>query len=169
MSAPLRILVAEDNEEDAHLLRCAFERARMDASVYFVKDGQELIDYLEGRSPFADPVAHPLPTLLLLDLELPRVSGLEALVWLRRQARLQKLTVVVLSGSERPKDIGRARELGVLDCLAKPRHPGDLVGILRELELLWRKITSPPVSPVPPEQPTPLAPGFEPQADSPVI
>lgn len=169
MSAPLRILVAEDDEDDAYLLRCAFEQAALHATVHFVADGQELIDYLQGLAPFDDPVASPLPTLLLLDLDLPRVSGLEALAWLRAQPRLRNLTVVVLSGSDEPAERARVRDLGVLDFLSKPRQPRDLVRILRELVELWQKITSPPRSRVSPEHLAPVGPDHRPQADFPVI
>ncbi len=168
MSAPLRILVAEDNPDDAYLLRCAFEQARLRATVHFVRDGQELIQYLTGLTPFDDPVANPLPTVLLLDLDLPRVSGLEALAWLRQQPGLRQLTVVVLSGSEQAQDLARVRELGVLDFLSKPRQPRDLVRILRELEELWAKITQSPLPADPPPDPAPLASGYG-QADSPMI
>ncbi len=167
MSAPLRILVAEDDKDDAHLLRCAFQQAQLEATVHFVADGQELIDYLQGAAPFDDPVSHPLPTLLLLDLDLPRVSGLGVLGWLRTQPSLRKLTVVVLSGSEQPLDRARARDLGVLDFLSKPRQPQDLVRILRELEGLWHKITSAPVQGTSPEKPAAVPHGYQP--DSPVI
>src|SRR5947209_18078212 len=93
------ILLAEDNPDDRLILERALARACVGVPLRSVSDGQEVIEYLEGKPPFNDRVAYPMPTLLLLDLNMPRRSGLDALEWIRRQPESAGLTVVILSGS----------------------------------------------------------------------
>src|ERR1043166_3670074 len=108
MDTPLSILVAEDELNDVLFLQRAFAQAGVRAPVYFAKDGQEVMDYLQGNPPFDNPVEFPLPNLLLLDLKLPHVSGFQVLEWLRQQPRLKRLLVVVFSISGDPRDMSRA-------------------------------------------------------------
>ncbi len=144
MNTPLRILVAEDELGDALLLQRAFQKARVNAPIYFARDGQQVLDYLQGKPPFENPVEYPLPSLLLLDLSLPRVSGFEILEWLREQPGLKHLLVVVLSASERPQDISQAYALGANSYVFKPQDPDELVQIVAGLQNYWRGINGPP-------------------------
>ena len=146
MQPPLRILVAENNPDDAFFLRAAFEQAEMEASVNFVHNGQELLDYLRGEPPFGNPVVYPLPNMLLLDLDLPGMNGFRFLAWLRKESRLQDLLVVVLSGSGAGSDLERAYGLGAVDYLVKPHNPQELVPMVRKLEKLWHQVTAQAVS-----------------------
>ena len=114
------ILHVEDDEPYVFLLRLTFERAGITNPLYAVSDGQMAIDYLAGAGAFADRERHPLPCLVLLDLKLPKVGGLEVLKWIREQPELKKLVVVVLSASAQLEDIERAYELGANSYIEKP-------------------------------------------------
>jgi len=142
MQQSLQILVAENNPDDAFFLRSAFEQAESDASVNFVQDGQELLDYLRGEPPFNNRIVYPLPNMLLLDLDLPCIDGLRFLAWLQKEPRMQELVVVVLSGSSASSDLERAFGLGALEYLVKPHNPQELVDVVRKLERLWYQLTT---------------------------
>jgi len=144
MDTPLRILVAEDELDDVLFLRRAFAKAGVITPVYFAKDGQEVLDYLQGHSPFENPVEFPLPDLLLLDLKLPHISGFQVLQWLRQQPCLKRLLVVVLSSSGRPEDMARAYSLGANAYLTKPHEPKELVHIVERLQNYWLSIQAEP-------------------------
>ena len=143
METPLTILVAEDELGDVLLLRRAFDKAQVNTPVYFARNGREVLDYLQGKPPFDNPVEHPLPALLLLDLKLPFVNGFEVLEWVRLQAGLRHMIVVVLSASDQAQDIRRAYELGANSYLIKPHDPRQLVGIVKRLQAHWLSINSP--------------------------
>src|ERR1041385_4413645 len=102
------ILVAEDNPEDAFLLKRAFLQAGINVRLDFVQDGEEVIHYLKGENGFSDRTAFPFPTLLLLDLKMPRLDGFDVLRWLQGQGGLRRLPVTVLSSSDQPKDVNQA-------------------------------------------------------------
>ncbi len=142
MDTPLKVLVAEDDPQDILLLRRAFAQAGMAMPVYFARDGEEVLTYLEGKPPFDNPVEYPLPTLLLLDLNLPYFSGFEVLQWLRAQPKLRCMIVVVFSASDRPEDIRRACTLGANSYVVKPQDPKELVGVVQRLQECWRGINA---------------------------
>ena len=144
MDTPLRILVAEDEVNDVMLLQRAFAQARVKAPIYFAQDGQEVMDYLEGKAPFDNPVEYPLPNLLLLDLRLPRVSGFEVLEWLRGHPTLNRLLVVVFSESGEARDVTRAYSLGANAYIFKPREADELVRIVERLQNYWLNIHAEP-------------------------
>lgn len=144
MNTPLGILVAEDELGDILLLQRAFEKAGVRTPVHIAQDGQEVMDYLTGSPPFSDPVAHPLPALLLLDLKLPVVNGFELIEWLRKEPRLSHMIIVVFSASEDPEDINRAYELGANSYIIKPREPDDLIMIVKQLQQYWLNINASP-------------------------
>ncbi len=157
MNTPLRILVAEDELGDVLLLKRAFQKAGVNAPIYFARDGQEVLDYLQGTPPFDNPVEHPLPSLLLLDLNLPRVNGFEVLEWLRQQPGLSQLRVVVFSASERPEDINQAYALGANSYVFKPQDSDHLVQIVAGLQNYWLSINGPPEAAAPQAAPVTCA------------
>jgi CheY-like chemotaxis protein len=132
--------VAEDLPEDAEILKLAFSSAGVNVPLHFVSDGAEAIEYLKGEQRFANRTEHPLPTLLLLDLKMPRLNGFDVLDWLRLQPGLRRLLVVVFSSSALPEDINRAYELGANSYLAKPAGFRKLEEIARSLESYWSKL-----------------------------
>ena len=106
-----RTLVIEDDPEDAFLLHRAFKDAGISDSVHFVGGGLEALDYLRGKQLSPTSASTTLPSLLLLNLRMPDLSGFEVLEWLQSQP-IEDMTVVVLSGSEQREDVQRAMELG---------------------------------------------------------
>lgn len=137
MSSPSPILLAEDNENDAFLLRLALQKIEVSHPLVVARDGQEAVDYLDGHAPYADRARFPLPSLLLLDLKMPRVNGFEVLAWLRQRPELGALPVVVLSSSGLESDIEKAKQLGADDYRIKPHDFDALLQLLRELKVRW--------------------------------
>src|SRR5437660_6340849 len=114
MTGPPRnqaILLAEDNSDDVLLIRLALEKAGSHDLLRVVRDGEEVVLYLQGEGLYADREQFPVPSLLLLDLAMPRMSGLEVLAWLQPRAEWMHLPVVVLSGFCDEAAIRRAYEL----------------------------------------------------------
>jgi CheY-like chemotaxis protein len=138
------ILVAEDDSTDAFLLKRTFEKAGTVTSLHFVRDGQEVVDYLSGEGSFADREQHPIPSLLLSDLKMPRLDGFQVLDWLRRQPGLKRLPVVILSSSNEPGDVNRAYDLGVNSYLIKPHSAERLTALVQQLHLYWLETNSIP-------------------------
>jgi len=131
MSARSAILVAEDDLNDAFFLERALAEVDPNVPARFVKTGRETLDYLQGNPPFDHRAKNPLPSLLVLDLKMPVVSGFEVLEWVRQDAALHKIPVIVLSGSEAPEDINRAYALGANIYLAKPHRAADLSKLIK--------------------------------------
>ena len=139
------ILVVEDHADDVMLIRRAFQKAKVLCPLVVVEDGDSAVDYLQGTGNYADPHAHPLPVLVLLDLKLPRRSGLEVLEWLRQQPSLRALPVVILTSSKENADIKRAYELGANTYLSKPVEFDALLEIVKTLNLYWLVMAEQPV------------------------
>ncbi len=131
------ILLAEDDENDIFLMGRAFDRAAIPNPLFVVHNGQEAIDYLSGKSQFADREKHPLPGLLLLDLKMPWMDGFDVLSWLRKQNQFDTLPVVVLTSSKLQADIDKTRDLGVYDYRVKPHAFEDLVRLLDDVRTCW--------------------------------
>jgi CheY-like chemotaxis protein len=144
MDTPLTILVAEDELGDELLLQRAFQLAGVEAPVHFARDGREVLNYLQGKGPFENPVENPLPNLLLLDLYLPYVNGFEVLEWVRGQPGLKRMLVIVFTGSETTEDMERAYALGANAYVVKPSAPRDLVRFVERLQKYWLSINSYP-------------------------
>src|SRR6266508_55039 len=131
------ILLAEDDPNDVLLIERAFQRTHVANSLQVVRDGEEALAYLSGQGPFADRERHPLPVLLLMDLKMPRKSGLEVLEWVRQQPGLKRLPITVLSSSNQSPDINRAYELGANSYLVKPAGFDSLLDLVKNLDLYW--------------------------------
>ncbi len=125
------ILLAEDNDNDICIMRRAFDRAGITNPLQVVTDGEQAIAYLEGQVPYLDRTRYPLPVVLLLDLKMPKLNGLEVLEWARQRPELEHLTVHVLSASSRAVDVGRASQLGANAYIIKPSRFEDLVAMLK--------------------------------------
>ncbi len=116
----------------------AMGKAALDCALHAVSDGQMAIDYLKGAGKFADREAFPLPYLVLLDLKLPLVPGLEVLKWIRSEAALA-VPVIVLSSSQQPADVTAAYKLGANAYLLKTCDPGQLLEMSRMIHGFWLK------------------------------
>jgi CheY-like chemotaxis protein len=139
MSAPGHILVAEDDPTDAYFFERAFRRAGIPVTLNFVRDGQEVIDYLQGEGQFADRTSHPLPQLVLLDLKMPRLDGFDVLEWVRHQPGLNGLLIVIFSSSDEPRDINRAYGLGANSYLVKPHSMIELTALVGRFKKYWQE------------------------------
>ena len=113
------MLYVDDEEPDVLLLRLAFKRARLPNPIHTALDGAQAIDYLAGNGPFADRSQYPLPSLVLLDLNLPKKSGFEVLKWVREQPRFSSLPVVIYTSSVGLLDKTTADLLGANDFIVK--------------------------------------------------
>lgn len=137
--APPPVLAAEDEENDAFILRRAFKRVAPAIPLVIVPDGREAIDYLSGAGPYSDRLRHPLPCLLLLDLKMPHMNGFNVLDWLSRQPRYKQLPVVVFSSSCHEADIQKAYKMGAADYQIKPVGFADSMETIRTLLTRWAK------------------------------
>jgi CheY-like chemotaxis protein len=132
------ILLVEDDADDVALMRRAVRKAKIANDLVTVENGDQAVAYLAGDPPYEDRDRHPVPVLVLLDLKLPRRSGLEVLEWIRSQpAPLNRLRVVILTSSKESRDINRAHELGVNSYLVKPPTFDELLELVRTLDLYW--------------------------------
>ena len=138
------VLLVEDSADDVLLIRRAFRRCGADCTISEVNDGDAAVAYLSGAGAYADRSLHPMPTLTLLDLKLPRRNGFEVLLWLRAQPLLRRLPVVVLTGSNQATDIARAYECGANSYLVKPVRFVDLQEMARSLGLYWLSLNERP-------------------------
>jgi CheY-like chemotaxis protein len=127
------ILLADDSEDDILLTRIAFEKAGMKNPLQEVHNGEEAIAYLKGEPPYNDRARFPLPTILLMDLNMPRKNGCEVLLWLRAQKGLRRLPVVILSASMRVEDVTKAFDSGANSFLLKPSSLSELVSTIEAL------------------------------------
>ena len=134
------VLVADDCENDTLLMRIVFERSGFVEPLRFVRDGAAVLAYLRGDGDYADRRQFPLPTVLLLDLNMPRMNGFEVLAWIRQQPALRRLHVYVLSGSSLPDDVRRAYDLGVDSYLVKPGNLNGLLDMARCL-VAWLRLS----------------------------
>jgi CheY-like chemotaxis protein len=133
------VLVAEDNPDDALLLRRALEKAGIRARLKIVSDGEEMLLYLEGRGAYANRGNYPMPSLIILDLKMPRKSGLEVLEWMGRNLHLAVVPKIVLSASNLDADVRAAYNLGANTYFVKPTTFDELVDTMRMVEVYWRK------------------------------
>ena len=140
-----KVLIAEDDPTDIFFLQRAFSSSALPATLHFVRDGQEAIDYLEGEKGYSDRDTYPLPDLMLLDLKMPRLNGFDVLAWLRKQPGLKRLLVTVLTSSDQPQDINRAYDLGANSYLLKPHTSENLFALISQLQRYWLELNRCPV------------------------
>lgn len=131
------ILLVEDDPDDVFFLQEAFKKADMAGALRVVRDGEEAVAYLLGQGAFADRGLHPPPSLVLLDLKLPRKSGLEVLEWRRGQPGMTLVPVVVLTSSVSETDVRRAYELGANAYLVKPIESGAQEEMVETIRRFW--------------------------------
>ncbi len=146
-SKPVTILVAEDDADDRLLLKDAFQESSLANELRFVEDGEQLLAYLRREGEFADPGEAPIAGLILLDLNMPKMDGREALTIIKNDAVLRSIPVVVLTTSAEEDDVFYAYRLGVSSYISKPVTFEGLVNVVKVLNAYWLEVVE-----LPPEQ-----------------
>ena len=141
---PVTILMADDSSDDRFLAREALRESLVVNDLREVEDGEELMDYLCRRGVYADPASSPRPGLILLDLNMPRKSGREALEEIKEDENLRRIPIVVLTTSEDEADIIASYDLGVSSFITKPVTFERLVEIMKAFGKYWIEIVSIP-------------------------
>lgn len=138
MSQPNPVLLhVEDDPNDVLLLQRAIKKANLPITIQAVNDGDKAVAYLSGADNYSDREKFPLPALALLDLKMPRKSGLEVLEWIRQQPKLRRMLVVIFTSSKHDEDINRAYDLGANSYLVKPVGFDMLVETVKLLNQYW--------------------------------
>lgn len=139
MPERLKLLVAEDSEDDVFLLDRALRQTGVAINARFVSDGQEALNYLQGVGGFRDRQTYPMPAMIMLDLKMPRLDGFDVLAWLKSQPEHRRTPVIIFSSSDDRRDIDRAYNLGANCFLMKPGATGEMPELLRILDAFWRR------------------------------
>ncbi len=138
------ILVADDDRDDCEMIRDAFKESRLINDLHFVKDGEDLMSYLHHQGKYEDKSKYPLPGLILLDLNMPKKDGREALKEIKGDETLRQIPVVVLTTSQAEEDVFRTYNLGVNSFITKPVAFDALVQIMKDLGRYWFEIVELP-------------------------
>ena len=141
---PVDILMADDDADDRLMAEKAFLEAKLENGLRFVEDGEELMDYLLHRGKYSNSTQHPLPGLILLDLNMPRKDGREALKEIKAHPQLHRIPVVILTTSKAETDILRSYDLGVNSFITKPVTFQGLVEAMKVLKLYWFQLVKLP-------------------------
>jgi CheY-like chemotaxis protein len=146
MKKTVTILIADDDQEDREMIQDALKSSRLLNSIQCVGDGVELLDYLEHRGRFTDQLLYPSPGLILLDLNMPRLDGREALREIKNNLHLRQIPVIILTTSKTEEDIFKTYDLGVNSFITKPVSFEALVNIMKTLGQYWFEIVELPVA-----------------------
>lgn len=142
---PVTVLHVDDDPNDTTLLQVACAKAAVDFELKNIGDGPEVIEYLSGSGKYSDRTRYTIPDLVLLDLKMPRATGWDILSWIRNDAQLKNLPVIVLSGSEVQEDRARAYRVGANSYLVKPPSFSSLVSMVKEIGMQLPALPQPPV------------------------
>ena len=137
------ILLVEDEENDVVFMEMALEKAGLMSAFQVAEDGEEAIAYLSGKGEFADRARFPIPAVVLLDLKLPLIMGIDVLKWIREQPALDTMVVIMLTSSQQRSDIQKACALGANSYLVKPSNPAGLDEIVDLLKRYWLQMNQP--------------------------
>lgn len=143
---PITILIADDDTDDRMLIKEALDESRLNNGLSFVEDGEQLMDYLLNRGAFSDKEKYPTPGLILLDLNMPRKDGREALKEIKEDPHLRGIPVIILTTSKAEEDIIKSYDLGVNSFITKPVSFSSLVDIMKTLNKYWFEIVELPPS-----------------------
>lgn len=137
MNKPLHYyLIAEDDEDTRLFIQRAYDNLSLAVPMHFVSDGEQVIDYLEGRGPYSDRKAYPLPALIISDFKMPRKNRLEVLQWIRGSP-FKEIVVVIFSGSDLESDVHQAYRFGANSFIHKPSAFPDLQHVLSAIHHYW--------------------------------
>ena len=141
---PITILMADDDADDRQMTREAFEASHLANDLRFVNDGVELLDYLCRRNQYADPALSPRPGLILLDLNMPKKDGRQALREIKDDPNLRNIRIVVMTTSKAEEDILRTYDLGASSYVTKPVTFTALVDVIKTMGKYWLEIVELP-------------------------
>jgi len=138
------ILLVEDNSSDAELTLHALKKSKVATEVQWVRDGAEALDFLFGRGPFANRRFDGGPHLVLLDLKLPKIDGLQVLEAVKSDSRTKAIPVIILTSSKEEVDLVKSYKLGVNSYIQKPVNFGEFQDVVQQLGLYWLLLNSKP-------------------------
>ena len=139
------ILMADDDADDRLMIKEALKETNFNSDLKFVEDGEELLDYLNKRKRYHDLVRAPLPSLILIDLNMPRKNGNEAIMEIKNDPVLKRIPIVVLTTSRAEEDILLTYNLGANSFISKPLKFSEMVELMRTLQEYWfHTVTLPP-------------------------
>ena len=145
LSKSIVILMADDDADDRLLAKDALAECRLPSDLHFVENGEELLEYLHRRGKYTSLTDAPCPGLILLDLNMPKKDGREALKEIKADPELRKIPVVVLTTSKADTDIGRIYELGANSFISKPVSFDSLVEVMKILGHYWFEVVELPL------------------------
>ena len=138
------ILIADDDPEDRMLIKEALEESRLTNKIEFVENGEELLDYLQNKGKYTDKDKYPVPGLILLDLNMPKKDGREALKEIKGDPHLRVIPVIVLTTSKAEEDVLKTYDLGVSSFITKPVTFSALVDVMKTVSKYWFEIVELP-------------------------
>lgn len=136
------LIMVDDDEDDQLIAREAFEEIGLKARLVFLDNGQSLVDYLQGNEPYADREHHPMPSMVMLDINMPRMNGLEVLEYVKADSVFKSLPIVVLTNSGDPETIRRCYEMGASSYIRKPLEYAELKKALDNIRRYWFETVS---------------------------
>jgi CheY-like chemotaxis protein len=141
---PITILMADDDADDRLMTKEAFEESRLANDLRFVEDGVELLDYLKRRGKYEDPASSPRPGLILLDLNMPKKDGREALKEIKADPKLKSIRIVILTTSKAEEDIYRTYDLSAASYITKPVTFAGMAEVVKIMGKYWLEIVALP-------------------------
>lgn len=142
---PVHILIADDDPDDCMLTREAFAECKVSNPLHFVHNGEELLNYLKHRPPYTDDKQHPLPGLILLDLNMPLMDGREALQAIKADKHLRSIPIVILTTSSAEEDIANSYQFGGVSFITKPVSFSGLLKVIKALSRYWLEVVKLPL------------------------
>jgi len=143
---PIDILLVEDSLQYIKITRRAFDKGHLKNKLTVLRDGEQALDYLFRRGEFTDPLTSPRPGMILLDLNLPKIGGLEVLRQIKKDDKLRAIPVVIMTSSQRDEDVVRSYDLGVNTYIHKPVNFEDFMRVVHAIQEYWIVIATLPKS-----------------------
>lgn len=137
MKNEIHVLIAEDEDSDFLLLQKALRQTDVPWAIHRVTDGLEALNYLRGDGPYADRTQHPIPQVVVLDLKMPRMTGMELLEWIKENPSYRVIPTLIMSSSQQELDVQKAYEFGANTYFVKPTNFQALVSLCRQIAGYW--------------------------------
>lgn len=141
---PIVVLLADDSESDRNIIKRTLIKRKLAYILHEVENGEQVLQYLRNEQPYDNKVVYPFPSLLLLDINMPIMDGKDALLKIRNDQQLKILPVIMLTTSQRDKDIFDSYSLGVNAYISKPVEPIDFISSIEKIESFWLQLAKLP-------------------------